>query len=153
VVHRDITPNNIIVSPDWSRATLIDFGNAKRLIDHTVGTDNGTFGPDTTATPGYAPPAQALGTAAEDVFAFGVVCADLSNLLTACGAAQSPLLLAIADLCSPADRGRTASATVVCDRLDEAFRKLMIFEIHNATSDRLRTNVRLADIVFEYADL
>jgi serine/threonine protein kinase len=80
VVHRDITPNNIIVSPDWSRATLIDFGNAKRLIGHTVGSPNGTFVFERDQSGGAM-----SDTAGVDVYSFGVVCSDLLALLSACG--------------------------------------------------------------------
>jgi eukaryotic-like serine/threonine-protein kinase len=77
VIHRDIKPNNILVSAD-GRVKLLDFGIAKLLQDGQHASD----GPPTTAdgqralTPEYAAPEQMRGapvTTATDVYALGVL--------------------------------------------------------------------------------
>ncbi len=52
IIHRDIKPGNIKVSPD-GRAYLVDFGLAK-IIDENAGTTMGAKA----MTPGYSPPEQ-----------------------------------------------------------------------------------------------
>jgi serine/threonine protein kinase len=71
IVHRDVTPKNIIVKAD-GRAVLIDLGGARHLEHTTITAPGATFG-----TVGYFSPEQyraehAL-TSASDVFTLGVV--------------------------------------------------------------------------------
>jgi serine/threonine-protein kinase len=74
VIHRDIKPNNILVSLEDGRAKLLDFGIAKLIGEgqHAELTQQG-FGP---MTPTYAAPeqfkAQAV-TVATDVYQFGML--------------------------------------------------------------------------------
>jgi serine/threonine protein kinase len=71
IVHRDISPKNIMIRPDGS-AVLIDLGGARHLDQSTVTVAGATFG-----TVGYLSPEQSRGehvlTCASDVFALGVV--------------------------------------------------------------------------------
>lgn len=71
IVHRDVTPKNIMVRPDGS-AVLIDLGGARHLDESTLTAVGATFG-----TYGYFSPEQSRGehalTSASDVFALGVV--------------------------------------------------------------------------------
>jgi serine/threonine protein kinase len=71
IVHRDVTPKNIMVKSD-GRAVLIDLGGARHLENSTITAPGATFG-----TRGYFSPEQyraehAL-TSASDVFTLGVV--------------------------------------------------------------------------------
>jgi serine/threonine-protein kinase len=74
VVHRDVKPSNIIVTPD-GRAKLTDFGISR--ADDTAGH---TLVGEVLGTPDYLSPEQALGdaaTAASDLYALGVVAYEL----------------------------------------------------------------------------
>ena len=76
VIHRDIKPNNIKITPD-GRAILVDFGIAKTGITGTPTTQAARG-----VTPGYSPPEQygrAQTTARTDIYALG---ATLYALLT-----------------------------------------------------------------------
>jgi len=78
VVHRDLKPTNILVTPDWS-PKLLDFGIAK-LLDPT-GRGMGTTATGwALMTPQYASPEQIAGeraTARTDVYALGVILYEL----------------------------------------------------------------------------
>ena len=69
IIHRDINPNNVILSPDGT-ATIIDYGIA-RSYDESKCTDTTILG-----TPGYAAPEQfgfSQSDARTDVYAIGVL--------------------------------------------------------------------------------
>lgn len=72
VVHRDVTPENIIRRPDGDWA-LVDFGVVQQVWQDTVGGD--TF----VGTAGYLPPEQAAGRATEasDVYALGATLVEV----------------------------------------------------------------------------
>ena len=92
VIHRDIKPNNILVTPD-GRVKLLDFGIAKLLQPDTDGL---TVEGQRALTPRYAAPEQLQGgpvTTATDVYALGVL---LYHLL----AGRHPT---VADTASPAE--------------------------------------------------
>jgi serine/threonine-protein kinase len=55
IVHRDIKPENIIVAPDHTHCTLVDFGIARHLNQTSLTL---TALPWAACTPGYAPPEQ-----------------------------------------------------------------------------------------------
>ena len=65
VIHRDVTPDNIVYSADTGRVTLVDFGAANIYQSHGTGTLIGKQG--------YMPPEQYKGKArpASDIYAFG----------------------------------------------------------------------------------
>ncbi|MCL2402980.1 MAG: serine/threonine protein kinase [Coriobacteriia bacterium] len=69
IIHRDVTPDNIIITPE-NRLVLIDFGIA-RTHKEEQSQDTQTLG-----TPGYAAPEQfgfAQTSASSDIFALGVL--------------------------------------------------------------------------------
>ncbi len=76
VVHRDLKPGNILVTPE-GRVKLLDFGVAKRLDGNAPQGADGTSAPFTSD---YAAPEQLTGqaiTTATDVYALGVILFEL----------------------------------------------------------------------------
>lgn len=74
VIHRDIKPGNILVTPD-GRVKLLDFGIAK-LMERDFGDETLTAQGQRSMTPGYAAPEQIRGeqvTTATDIYALGVL--------------------------------------------------------------------------------
>ncbi len=74
VVHRDLSPANILVSRD-GLAKIVDFG-----ISQAVGDERAQAGSGLTRTKGYAAPERASGVAATtlaDIYSLGVILADM----------------------------------------------------------------------------
>ncbi|MBD2020179.1 serine/threonine protein kinase [Leptolyngbya sp. FACHB-36] len=74
VIHRDITPSNLIRRPD-GKVVLIDFGAACFLQENEASTKPDNDAPITIGTPGYMPNEQYLGMAQlnSDLYALGIV--------------------------------------------------------------------------------
>lgn len=127
VIHRDITPKNIILGPE--RAYLIDFGSVRwAMTDSTTMTSVGTFG--------YMAPEQQLGRAepASDVFGLGMTFAALAARSTpqqfpvdrqsgqidvaAVLDLPAPLTQVLVAMTRPGLDQRLGDATAALDRLD-----------------------------------
>ncbi len=112
VIHRDLSPNNILVSESGA-AKVIDFGIAR-----TLGSEVDQDGPRRTATRGYVAPERARGedaTTLGDIYALGRILSDLLN-----GLPSNQDLDAIAARASAEDpAARYASVGVLMDDLDK----------------------------------
>ncbi|MBI1394074.1 MAG: protein kinase [Alphaproteobacteria bacterium] len=113
VVHRDLTPMNILVTDDL-RAKVIDFG-----ISRTLGEGRDADAPRRTATKGYTPPERAEGddaTTLGDIYALGRVLSDLLQ-----GMPRNADLAAIAaKAAADAPGDRYASVGALIEDLDRA---------------------------------
>ncbi len=83
VIHRDIKPHNIIITPQ-GRAVLVDFGISKIFVS-----GQSTYTGARAGSPGYAPPEQYIGGTTErsDIYSLG---ATLYYVLTAQIPPESP---------------------------------------------------------------
>ena len=104
IVHRDITPSNILVAKDGA-AKLIDFGIARPSVaDSETGPTTKRSLSGLSLTPGYAAPERVAGHAAttlSDVYSLGML---LDRLLKADGDADLTAIIAQASAHDPADR-------------------------------------------------
>jgi len=85
VVHRDLKPGNILVTPE-GEPKLLDFGIAKILAPDSVGSTATTQAGMRPMTPEYASPEQILGlpiTTATDIYALGLLLFELLTGLRA----------------------------------------------------------------------
>lgn len=84
VIHRDLTPDNVVYSQDTGRVTLVDFGAANIYQSHGTGTLIGKQG--------YMPPEQYKGKAcpASDVYALGSTLLYMLTGLDPIGMGQMP---------------------------------------------------------------
>ena len=98
VIHRDLKPNNVMITPG-GRVKVLDFGLAKRsgLDDHAVSAESMIDAGVIVGTPGYMSPEQVLTLpqdARTDVFAFGCILFECLAGSRAFDAESLPLLWA-----------------------------------------------------------
>lgn len=139
VVHRDIKPNNVLVTRD-GMTKLLDFGIAT-VLDADTGEANAAARPLRLCTPAYASPEQIHGgtvTAASDVYSLGAV---LHELLTG----QKPPRASDAATPAPPRRRTTDRLTHPLNSdLDAIIRKAMHPEplLRYASVDLLRDDLK-----------
>jgi eukaryotic-like serine/threonine-protein kinase len=107
VIHRDLTPNNILVTKDGD-AKLIDFGIARPQVAADDGAATSTFS-GLSLTPGFAAPERLAGVEANtliDIFSLGKI---LSLLLTDAPDVELEAVAARAQAANPNDRFPTVA--------------------------------------------
>lgn len=112
LVHRDVTPANILVSRE-GRVMLTDFGIAR--LSAVAGAEGRAIG-----TPGYRAPEQAAGEAVDrraDVYALGVIVAELAARIAG-GALRDGLLVLAARAASERVSERIADAATLAGELE-----------------------------------
>ena len=103
VVHRDLTPANILVAADGA-AKIVDFGVSAAL---------GEAGPGLAATAGYAAPERASGAAATtlaDIYSLGVILDEMTRGLAAPRAGDLAAIARRARADAPEDRYQSVEA-------------------------------------------
>jgi len=101
VIHRDLKPGNIMLTPDGT-VKVLDFGLAKLLLQGSPGDDTLTSGPETLSgvvigTPAFMSPEQAEGRlvdARSDIFSFGSLLYEMTTGKRAFGASSIAATLA-----------------------------------------------------------
>ncbi len=147
VIHRDLKPNNIMVSPD-GQPHVLDFGLAKALLH--AGKEAGiSIDGEVAGTPGYMSPEQAAGKSdldtRSDVYALGVI---LYRLLT--GHAPHDLSGTYLDILRRVSEEEPKRPRLADRTMSRELEALLLRALQRDPAHRYKTAGELADDVERY---